>query len=281
MADSEDNPHVKLLGVKLKSSAVLENIVAGMFLGVLGVVGLAILNAFRSELGPIIPAANHWIWSVANKIIVVLVTLFVAAFLYHFRPGGVGRGDAAAVARLRARLATGEGVGQIYERIVSRTISVTDGFFGDAGKADESWKPRAFGLREAAPMWTAASYDRCLQIALVYPLACIILVWAGWNDAGEAGAALGLRQTGDGQRWSVMLVLGASVFCIFKAGLSSGGRAILWLLVGAGVTFAYAVALVVADPSGGASSSVGAVFFSGFVAVAVIFSGAVAVTRPC
>jgi hypothetical protein len=50
----------------------------------------------------------------------------------------------------------------------------------------------AFGLKKRVPLWTAAAFDRCLLLALIYPIATILLIWAISGDVGPAEAALGL-----------------------------------------------------------------------------------------
>jgi hypothetical protein len=52
--------------------------------------------------------------------------------------------------------------------------------------------PRAFGLRNPAPLWTAPSLDRCLLLALVYPIVTIWVIWAVSGHVGPAEAALNL-----------------------------------------------------------------------------------------
>jgi hypothetical protein len=77
-----------------------------------------------------------------------------------------------------------------YARGVTRAIAWSDRFLGDEGNEDKGIFPRAFGLVEAAPLWTVSSYDRSLLLALVYPLAAISLVWAIWGRVGQAEEVL-------------------------------------------------------------------------------------------
>jgi hypothetical protein len=37
--------------------------------------------------------------------------------------------------------------------------------------------PHAFGLKKAAPLWTAPAFDRCLLLAIIYPIVTIFLSW--------------------------------------------------------------------------------------------------------
>jgi hypothetical protein len=199
MADSEVEPHVKLLGVKLKSSAVLENIVAGAVMALVGYVLLDVFKAFSNQLGWLMPKPGSTLANAIDMAKIGFVTIFVGAFAYYINHLGLWASNEAALARLRARLAAGESAGTWYARTMRSAIFVIDRFFGDAGKARQSWKPHAFGLKKAAPLWTAASYDQCLLIALIYPMLCIYAGWAVSGDAGVAGAALGLI---DGEGWT-------------------------------------------------------------------------------
>src|SRR5262249_27165084 len=63
----------------------------------------------------------------------------------------------------------------------------------DAGTADRTIISHAFGLRTPAPLWTAPAFDRCLLLALVYPIAAIFGIWAISGHVGPAEASLGLR----------------------------------------------------------------------------------------
>jgi hypothetical protein len=74
------------------------------------------------------------------------------------------------------------------------------------------------------PLWTAPALDRCLFLALIYPITAIFLIWAISGQVGPAEASLGMRYDVPG--WS---------------------RAQLWLIFGDGVNQA-------ADLASGATS---------------------------
>ena len=65
-----------------------------------------------------------------------------------------------------------------------------DRFFGDAGRNDESWFARAVGLETRGARWTAPAFDRCLVLALIYPLVTIYVVWIWSGHVGVAEHAL-------------------------------------------------------------------------------------------
>jgi hypothetical protein len=99
-------------------------------------------------------------------------------------------------AELRAQLAAGGITTTLYERWLTAALARVDAFFGDgdAAAASRSLWARAFGLTHPAPLWTARSFDRCLLLALIYPIAMVIILWIVTGHPGPAGAALGLSQ---------------------------------------------------------------------------------------
>jgi hypothetical protein len=74
---------------------------------------------------------------------------------------------------LRESLAEGNTAARLYTDRLTRFLNWIDQFFGDAGMADRTLFPHAFGLRTPAPLWTAPALDRCLLLALFYPILTI------------------------------------------------------------------------------------------------------------
>ena len=64
---------------------------------------------------------------------------------------------------------------------------------GDAGMADRTLFPHAFGLRMPAALWTSPAFDRCILLASIYPIVTILLIWAVSGHVGQAEAALLLK----------------------------------------------------------------------------------------
>jgi hypothetical protein len=95
--------------------------------------------------------------------------------------------------RLRESLSGGNLAARLYADRLKAFLDAVDRFFGDAGMADRTLFPRAFGLRTPAPLWTAAALDRCLLLALVYPIATVVMIWAVSGEVGPAEAALRLQ----------------------------------------------------------------------------------------
>jgi hypothetical protein len=115
--------------------------------------------------------------------------------------GGRPKGSPARLAyeELRDSLSLGNLAGRLYSRWLSVFLDAVDRFFGDAGEADQTLFPRAFGLKTPAPLWTAPAFDRCLLLALLYPIVVIVIIWAISGHVGPAEAALGLAP--DIPRW--------------------------------------------------------------------------------
>jgi hypothetical protein len=111
---------------------------------------------------------------------------------------------------LRASLTGGNLAARLYAGRLTRFLDGVDRFFGDAGMAGRSAFPHAFGLRTPAPLWTARALDRCLFLALVYPIATIFIIWAVSGHAGPAEMALGLKPNVPG--WSRSFVAAVAAF---------------------------------------------------------------------
>lgn len=94
---------------------------------------------------------------------------------------------------LRASLAEGNLAARLYAEQLSRFLDWIDRFFGDAGMAERTLFPHAFGLRTPAPLWTAPALDCCLFLALLYPIAAISAIWAISGQVGPAETAFGLQ----------------------------------------------------------------------------------------
>jgi hypothetical protein len=121
-------------------------------------------------------------------ILLLVVLVFCAAavpFVFRYYAGLVGQGAALEGSperqdydKLRASLAGGNLAARLYVKWLTTFLDWIERFFGDAGMADRTLLPRAFGLKKAAPLWTAPALDRCLLLALVYPIATIFVIWA-------------------------------------------------------------------------------------------------------
>src|SRR5262245_58984143 len=108
-------------------------------------------------------------------------------------------------------------------------LNAVDCFFGDAGMADRTLFPHAFGLRTPAPLWTAAAFDRCMLLALIYPIATILIIWAAAGHVGAAEAALQLKSGLPGcQRVLGVAIIAASVIVVLRSSRSKGWISWIW-----------------------------------------------------
>lgn len=124
----------------------------------------------------------------------VVFSLIYQRYLGVLASGGEPEGsdERKAYDRLRESLTTENLAARLYTRWLTKSLDKVDRFFGDAGMADHTLFPHAFGLQTPAPLWTAASFDRCLLLALVYPIAIIFLIWTVSGHVGPTEAALQL-----------------------------------------------------------------------------------------
>lgn len=169
----------------------------------------ALLNAVTPE-GP------------AQTALFLVVGLCVAAapFVFRYYTGVLGQGaqpegslERKDYDALRASLTGGNLAARLYAGRLTKFLDAVDRFFGDAGMADRSVFPHAFGLRTPAALWTPRAFDRCLFLALVYPIATIFIIWAVSGHAGPAGMALGLKPNARG--WSRALIAALAAFAGF------------------------------------------------------------------
>jgi hypothetical protein len=178
---------------------------------------------------------------------------------------------------LRNSLAEGNMAARLYAERLARFLDWVDRFFGDAGMADRTLFPHAFGLKTPAPLWTAPAMDRCLFLGLIYPIATIFLIWAISGHVGPAETALHLKAGLSGaQRALLSAGFGASMFGMLRTiQLVHTWKSILW--------FCVALALSVADVISGAGIASTAAMAVGVGAIVGALSskaalGAIAVT---
>jgi hypothetical protein len=110
--------------------------------------------------------------------------------------------------------------------------------------------PRAFGLKAAAPLWTIPALDRCLVLALVYPIAAIFLFWAISGHVGPAEAALILPADfpGFGRALSIVSI-GLQVFAMWRFARTKGWKSFAWAAIAflLAITLAFAVSVAAAS----------------------------------
>lgn len=183
---------------------------------------------------------------------------------------------------LRDNLNQGGWPAKVYRNNLTALLNGVDRFFLDVdNEGKPNWRmsafPRAFGLQTPAALWTGAAYDRCLLIALLYPIACIFAIWAISGHVGPAEAALQLPA--DSEAWRRGALLGGAALGGLASWRSTNARGWarwLWLAVAVAV----AVAGAVAAGAGAVALAFGFVFFvtgAGAGAFAVAGAGAITV----
>lgn len=234
-----------------------------------------------------------------SDIIVAFVTLLTGAVGWvltgHYREALANR-KGKAFLRLRASLRKGSTTALVYAWAMRWLLGIVDRFFeGKPYTADDDIDPasrpgrfaRWFfrrppeyrrpaevrGKRWQAPAWSAASYDRCLLIALIYPILFAVVSWLADGQAGSLGHALGLADNAD------------SVFRLYAGGVAVAGAACLisglllggwksWILLTAGLAVLFggrsAADMLFATPD------IRALVVAGAFAGAVAFAGGVA-----
>ncbi len=177
-------------------------------------------------------------------LIYIVVAAIGLIFWRYLRILGVGGSPPGSLERqayeaLRESLATGGRPVRLYSRWLTKCLDMVDRFFGDAGMTDRTLFPHVFWLRTPAPLWTAPAFDRCLLLALIYPIFTILIIWAVSGDVGPA-AALGLRPDLAGWRRGLLVaMIGTTVFALWRGSRASGPKSAAWLAV----AFASAVAV--------------------------------------
>jgi len=221
----------------------------------------------------------------------VIAAVFGLAFaLYFDRTVGVlgagaepeGSPERQAYDRLRASLAEGNLPERLYAKWLARFLDWVEKYFRDTGMADRTLFPHAFGLKTPAPLWTAPAFDRCLLLALIYPVATIFLIWAISGQIGPAERALGLDPSANiWQRGLAASTLGLSTFAIWKACFTSGWKRAAWSaavcigVVLVAVTPVFAVPETAAFTGGGAIAGGYSSTFASRGAAAGVVAGAV------
>jgi hypothetical protein len=151
--------------------------------------------------------------------------------------------------KLRASLAGGNLAARLYAKWLTAFLDWIERFFGDVGVADRTLFPHAFGLETPVPTWTAPAFDRCLLLALIYPVVTIFLIWSISGAVGPAEAALGLESGLFG--WTRGLITAASFgfasLIIWRGVRAPGWKsfALIYVIFAGAVVFTHAFVVAV------------------------------------
>jgi hypothetical protein len=252
---------------------------AGKVLGALVSAAVAALPSLTAGFTGVIGSMLATVLSVLGGICGPVAFLIYRRYVGVLGAGARPKGSPARLAydALRENLSEGNIATRLYARWLSAFLDAVDRFFGDAGLADRTLFPRAFGLKTPAPLWTAPAFDRCLTLALIYPIVTIFVIWAVSGHVGPAEAALGLKPELTGWRRGVAIaVVGFPIFAYWRAMRTKGWKFCAWFTVISGA-FGFAVAVIGPVALAVALVAVGAFAVTGVVAVALAIAIAVAV----
>lgn len=160
--------------------------------GIGGFLGDILSKVFISESHP-----NGALWPWASAALFAGIGIGLAVHYWTVLSYGAfakGSQERDRYNRLRTGLRAGGRIGRAYERMLRAALDATDRIVGDQGQK-HSGRLTAFGLKEPAPLWTGFSYDFCLHIAFVYPLAAVFFIWVISGHVGPAESALNLSTT--------------------------------------------------------------------------------------
>jgi len=167
---------------------------------------------------------------------------------------------------LRDSLTKGNLAARLYAERLTWFLNWIDRFFGDAGMADRTLFPHAFGLRTPAPLWPAPAFDRCMLLAAIYPIVTILIIWAVSGQVGQAGEALLLKPDYSAWQRGLLVAGSVSVSIAIAAQQRSKGWKLSFLLWIVAVALSFAAA---------AFGDVGIYFIGGLLSMALNFALAV------
>jgi hypothetical protein len=157
----------------------LDALYAAVFAVFVGVILTPFWSDFSVAMKPVI---GEPLVALIGIVILIGIATFGLVVLHYYGVLGAGAEPVGTRERtdydaLRQRIAAGNWIAREYARRLEIFLNAIDRFFGDEGMADRTLFPHAFGLRRSAPLWTAPAFDRCLLLALLYPVAAIVLIW--------------------------------------------------------------------------------------------------------
>lgn len=171
--------------------------------------------------------------------------------------------------KLRRSLADETAIARIYAKRLTGFLDWVERFFGDQRQADRSLFPHASWLQKPRPIWTAPAFDRCLLLALIYPILTIFLIWGISGHVGPAEASLRLPEgVAPWRRVIAMLLLAGTIYSMWRFPRTTGWNFFLWF--GVAVTLAGATT----GATAGTGASVSLVFVAAAVAMAFVEGGA-------
>jgi hypothetical protein len=189
--------------------------------------GAIIAGAFILVVDKLVPI-EHFAGEFSNLLRVFFGAMMVVfawqARRYYEILGGAdenhGCGARDAYDSLRQGLTEGGRPAKVYANWLKLALHKVDKFFGDAGRNDRSWLARMLDLETPGPRWTAPAFDKCLLLALIYPVLTIYAVWIWSGEVGVAEEAF----------WLPLFVQGGIFRPLARAFRSGIGHPNLWLV---------------------------------------------------
>jgi hypothetical protein len=196
--------------------------------------GLIVALATNKAITELLPLP---VW-LALISLLLLALILGRYYLLVLDGGGDARGsdERRQYHRLRRRLAAGGTPALVYNRWLTFVLEKVDRFFGDAGRNDKSWIARVLHLETGGPRWTANAFDRCLLLALIYPVFTVLALWTFSGHVGVAEHALLLPMDDPNSYYPALrrsltfFVLIFAFYAFRKFHFSSGIKSVLWFL---------------------------------------------------
>jgi hypothetical protein len=212
----------------------------------------------------------------------VWLNIFAAIWLRYYVVLGGAREEPGSDRRdeyeeLRQSLESGGSFNLRYVEWLSWALDKVDAFFDGAEPSGSFGLARRVGWQADGPTWTAAAYDKCLLLALLYPLATMLALWVWSGEVGVAEKALGLSEAepGDTGSWRFALGVAIAVIALVVSSLVREGWGVFKFLILAVIgTFAGVVSVAFGAAFVATVAGVGAVAggVSGAVAVAMVIA---------
>lgn len=141
----------------------------------------------------------------------------------------------------RNGLAAGNSIQRTYRSLAIHFISWQLQFFGDRYSKPNQLIAKFLGVTTETPLWTAASFDRCVLIAAIYPATCIIFFWALSGSVQKVQESLHLSVLPPWHRSVVAVALIFQFFAIRRLLNTSSWLSAAWAIAGGNLSISLAV----------------------------------------
>ncbi|MBM3551172.1 MAG: hypothetical protein FJX45_05260 [Alphaproteobacteria bacterium] len=198
--------------------------------------------------------------------------LLACVFLWYYETLGggaeaAGSGLRERFHRERARLAGYRSADDGYAQRLKAFLAWIDRFFD----GDNPPSQRARILSEPAHVWTAAAYDRCLLLALIYPIVVIFFSWTIAGHVGPAESALGIKEADGWLRAGFTIAFVLFGVSFFKFMHAEGLPILVWVVA---LTLVFAAVLAFAIAGAGVRAAAGATIATFAIVIPYHFVGA-------